>query len=223
MNTLQISSEYLTAKLAELLNMASPTGFTEEVSSYLCKECESLGFGVDRNRRGAIRVTLPGKQHSMDRAIAVHVDTLGAMVRSVGKNGRLSISPIGKWSSRFAEGARVTVHTDAGSVRGTVLPLLSSGHISGDAVDSQPTGWDHVEVRIDHNCESAEEVAAAGIQVGDYIAFDSTPEFSSNGYINARHLDDKAGVAILMAVAKSISASALELPVDCHLIFTMTE
>jgi peptidase M42 family hydrolase len=228
MRKIQISSDYLISILTGLLTIASPAGFTDEISSYVGKELGSLGFRVNRTRRGAIRATLPGRQHppdhdAPDRAIVAHVDTLGAMVRSVEKRGRLSISPVGKWSSRFAEGARVTVFTETGPVRGTVLPLMSSGHIYGDAVDAQPTGWDHVEVRIDHPCETAKDAASAGIQVGDFIAFDSALEVTATGFVNARHLDDKAGAAILLAVAKSVSEGGLELPVDCHLLFTTTE
>jgi putative aminopeptidase FrvX len=36
-------------------------------------------------------------------------------------------------------------------------------------------------------------------------------------------LDDKAGVAILLAVAQWYSENEIELPVDCHLVFTITE
>ena len=44
------------------------------------------------------------------------------------------------------------------------------------------------------------------------------------GYnINARHLDDKAGVAVLLALARGIVESQAVLPVDCHLIFTIFE
>jgi putative aminopeptidase FrvX len=44
-----------------------------------------------------------------------------------------------------------------------------------------------------------------------------------NGYIVSRHLDDKAGVASLLAAAKAIRDAGTELQVDCHLLFTITE
>ena len=66
-------------------------------------------------------------------------------------------------------------------------------------------------------------MATLGIEVGDFIAVDPQPEISSNGFVNARHLDDKAGVASVLAAAKALRDLGGELPVDCHLLFTITE
>lgn len=223
MEKLQISDEFLKTKLVELLNIASPSGFTHEITTLICSLFNDFGLKYNQTQRGAIRVTLEGRQKTKCRAIVVHMDTLGAMVSMIKENGRLSISPVGKWSSRFAEGARVTINGSLRPLRGTVLPLLASGHIFGDDVDSQKASWDSVEVRIDQKFESIEEIANAGIGVGDFITFDASPEITSTGYINARHLDNKAGIAIVLAVAKCVSDSGIDLPVDCHLVFTNTE
>ncbi len=57
--------------------------------------------------------------------------------------------PIGHWSARFAEGARVTVFSDTKQFRGTILPLKASGHTYNDEVDTQPSAWTNLELRID--------------------------------------------------------------------------
>jgi peptidase M42 family hydrolase len=220
---LSISKEYLQKTLIELLNIASPSGFTDRIAAFVCKTLQECGINFHTTQRGAIISTLSGRQNVFDRSIVAHLDTLGAMVKTLKDNGRLTISPVGTWSSRYAEGARVTIYSDSGPVRGTVLPLLASGHIHGDKVDSQPTSWEHVEVRIDQVCKSAKDLNRIGIEVGDYVAIDSATEITSTGFINARHLDDKAGVAILLAVAQWYSENEIELPVDCHLVFTITE
>ena len=185
--------------------------------------CQKMGIEYNVTRRGAIRATLPGRREPCDRAILAHLDTLGAMVRKLKPNGRLGISPVGNWPSRFAEGARVTVFTENGSWRGTVLPLKASGHAYGDEVNTQPTDWDFLEVRLDMHVTGEKELSNATIQVGDFVAFDALPEITPNGFINARHLDDKAGVAVLLAVARSLIVANVSLPVDCHLIFTIFE
>jgi putative aminopeptidase FrvX len=58
--------------------------------------------------------------------------------------------------------------------------------------------------------------------VGDFIAVDSAPEVVGD-FINARHLDDKAGVAVLLGAARAVVQSRAELPLDCHLLFTIME
>jgi peptidase M42 family hydrolase len=145
------------------------------------------------------------------------------MVRQIKENGRLAIAPIGTWSSRFAEGGRVTIFADGIPHRGTVLPLKSSGHVYGDEIDRQSTDWDHLEIRVDHRSATAADLISDGFDVGDVVAFDAAPEILGNGYINARHLDDKAGVAILLATARALTETGVPLPVTCHLIFTIFE
>jgi peptidase M42 family hydrolase len=225
MTRLPIDPDYLKQILVSLLNIPSPSGYTDQIVHFVGQELLRLGIAHNVTRRGAIRATLKGRrQETLDRAIAVHLDTLGAMVRQVNPSGRLAVAPVGTWSSRFAEGGRVTVYAESGPIRGTVLPLKASGHAYGKGVDRQPTGWDHVEVRVDEKPPPNEDSGSpTRIQVGDFVAFDALPEIGDNGFINARHLDDKAGAAILLAVAKSVCENRVELPIDCHLIFTIFE
>ena len=182
-----------------------------------------MGAQVELTRRGAIRATLKGKQESPDRAVVSHIDTLGAIVKELKDNGRLRVSPIGHWSARFIEGARVTLFTDDSAFRGTVLPLKASGHTYNKEVDTQPVGWEHVELRIDARIEDRDDLVRHGINVGDIIAVDPIPEITDGGYINSRHLDDKAGTAAMLAAAREITSAASTLPVDCHLLFTISE
>ncbi len=104
--------EYLRDTLVQLLNIPSPSGYTDGIVRFVTEELERLGVPVELTRRGAIRATLKGRQQSPDRAVVSHIDTLGAQVKEIKANGRLRIAPIGHWSARFAEGGRVTLFTD---------------------------------------------------------------------------------------------------------------
>lgn len=215
---------YLRNTLEKLLLMPSPSGMTDQVVHLVCGELDALGVPYNLTRRGAIRADLEGMRHSPDRAIVAHLDTLGAMVKQIKDNGRLEVVPIGTWSARFAEGARVTIYSDEGrQTRGTLLPIKASGHTFNTEVDSQPSDWSNLEIRVDERCHNRADVAALGIHIGDTCAVDSQPEFNANGFVNARHLDDKAGVATLLTVAKAVRDKQVRLPVDCHLLFTISE
>jgi peptidase M42 family hydrolase len=216
--------EYVRTLLLELLEIPSPTGYTDQIVHRVGDELRQLGIPFELTRRGAIRADLAGELRSPDRALVAHLDTLGAMVKAVKSNGRLALAPIGTWSSRFAEGARVNVFTHLGGRRGTILPLKASGHTFGDDVDDQPVGWEYVEVRLDEIVQSAEDLVALGIRVGDFVAVDPAPEYlPESGFLNSRHLDDKAGVAVVLGAAKAVLDSGRRLPIDCHLIFTISE
>ena len=221
---LKMDTGYLLSTLKTLLNIPSPTGMTDLAVGFVCSELTKLEIPHELTRRGAIRANLPGERASPDRSVSTHLDTLGAIVKRIKPSGRLEIAPVGHWSARFAEGARVTVFMDeARKLRGTILPLKASGHTYGDDVDALPVSWSNVEVRLDERIENAQDAMAVGVNVGDLIAIDSTPQFEGNGFINARHLDDKAGVAAVLTAAKAIRENGVSVPLNCHLLFTISE
>ncbi|MEO1206238.1 MAG: osmoprotectant NAGGN system M42 family peptidase [Pseudomonadota bacterium] len=224
MKALPIDMEYLTRVLLRLLRTPSPTGLTDAAVRVACEELSNLGVPIELTRRGAIRANLSGVQYSPDRAIIGHLDTLGAMVKNLKDNGRLELTQIGHWSSRFAEGARCTVISDTGRrCRGTILPVKASGHTFNDEIDTLPVSWDTVELRLDERVNSRGDLMRLPIHVGDIVSIDPNPELADNGFINSRHLDDKAGVACILAATKAILESGLTLPVDCHILLTISE
>ena len=220
---LSIDRDYMLDVLKQLLDTPSPSGYTDQVVHLTCDLLDGLGIDYELTRRGSIRATIKGKQPSPDRALVAHLDTLGAMVKELKHNGRVSIVAIGHWSSRFAEGARATLFCSQGARRGTILPLKASGHTFNEEVDTQPVTWDQVELRLDEFVEGKSDLQEIGVAVGDFIAIDPQPEFTPAGFIASRHLDDKAGVAALLAASKAVVESGLELPVDVHPLFTIAE
>ncbi len=218
-----IDLDYLKARLADLLNTPSPTGYTDEAVWLLCRELERLGLTYELTRRGAIRARLPGRDAKPARAVVAHVDTLGAQVKAVKDNGRLELVPIGHWSSRFAEGARATVFSEGGAWRGTILPLKASGHTFNEEVDSQPVSWPQVELRIDAITRGPDDTRALGVEIGDIVAIDPQPDFMDTGFIVSRHLDDKAGVASMLAALECMVREARTPTVDTWWLFTIAE
>lgn len=217
-----IDTEYLQEQLERLLSEPSPTGYTDTVVRMVCEELERLGIEYDLTRRGAIRARLPGHRAAGARAVVSHLDTLGAQVKGRKENGRLELVPIGTWSARFAEGARTTIFSEKGAFRGTILPMRASGHTFGDGVDELPIGWDHVELRVDALAYSLADLDKLGIEVGDIVGIDPQPEFLDNGFIISRHLDNKAGAAVMMAALKALR-DAPRPPVDVYFLFTIAE
>jgi len=220
---IEVDVEYIASWLLELLRIHSPTGYTDPITRVVGAELERLGAEYELTRRGAIRVTLPGRRSTPARALVAHLDTLGAMVRELKPNGRLGLKPVGTWSSRFAEGARVSIFTDAEILRGTILPLKASGHVYNEEIDTQPVSWDDVEVRVDANAYVKQDLHNLGINIGDFIGIDSQPELLKNGFISSRHLDNKAGVAVLLGIIRQILRQGVELPTDLHVLFTISE
>lgn len=218
----EIDTSYLTDILFKLLNIPSPSGYTDEIVHFCAGELERLGVSYELTRRGAIRACIKGKDSLSARAIIAHVDTLGAQVKYLKDNGRLELVPVGHWSSRFAEGARCTIFTTQGAWRGTILPLKASGHTYNEEIDTQPVAWTNLEVRVDCMAFNRHDLDMAGIAIGDFVAIDPMPEMV-NDFINARHLDDKAGVASMLAAIKALVDGKYSLPVDSYFLFSIAE
>nr|WP_210382263.1 osmoprotectant NAGGN system M42 family peptidase [Jiella sonneratiae] len=213
----------MTEQLKALLRIPSPTGYTDTVVRHVAQELERLGLKVELTRRGAISALRQGSRRASARAVVSHLDTLGAQVKRLKENGRLELVPIGHWSARFAEGARCMVFSDAGTYRGTILPLKASGHTYNEEIDTLPVGWGYVELRVDALSRDLTELTKLGIEVGDTVAIDPQPEFLDNGYVVSRHLDNKAGVAVMLAAIKAMEDAGTSTPVDTHWLFTIAE
>lgn len=223
MTLLSIDVAYLSKTLEGLLKIPSPTGYTDEIVRHVCKELDRLGVFYELTRRGAIRARLEGKKAKPARAFVSHLDTLGAQVKALKDNGRLEVVPIGSWSARFAEGARTTIFTDSGAYTGTILPLKASGHTFNTGVDELPIGWDYVELRVDAYARTKDDLRKLGVDVGDIVAIDPQSEFLDNGFIVSRHLDNKAGVAVMLSAMKAFIDSGVAPTVDIYWLFTIAE
>ena len=199
MNTMK----YVINQLEQLVNCPSPTGYTKRAANYIIEEVKRLGFDVEQNQKGGIIVTVKGKEETVI-GIAAHLDTLGAMVRSISGDGMLNIVSIGGFMMESIEGSYCTIHTRSGKdYTGTILTKHPSVHTYDDArtMERNPR---NMEVRIDELVTSKDEVEKLGISAGDYISFAPNFVYTPSGFIKSRHLDDKASVAVLLGLLKEI-------------------
>lgn len=77
--------EYIGTQLKALTSIASPTGFTKNATDYLMKQLEAMGYAPQLSNKGNVSVEIGGEGAPL--VLAAHVDTLGAMVRSIKDNG----------------------------------------------------------------------------------------------------------------------------------------
>ncbi len=62
-----------------------------------------------------------------------------------------------------------------------------------------------------------------GFNVGDFVALIAAPELTADGFIVSRHLDGKAGVAVALALAKTVAEDRIVLPHKTTIMVTITE
>lgn len=220
----KVDSNYMAECTMALCRIPSPTGFAEEAIAYVEREFTRLGVSVRRTPKGALMATLPGRDTVHQRAVAAHVDTLGAMVKEIKPNGRLKLTKIGGFSGNSIEGEYVLVHTMEGrQISGTILVTKASTHVHGPEHAKQERDEQNLEVRLDERVQSRDDVLALGIQVGDFISFDPRTQMTESGFIKTRHLDDKACVGVLLGVAKAVQEEKIALAATTHFFISNYE
>ncbi|MGB9639912.1 MAG: M42 family metallopeptidase [Anaerolineales bacterium] len=219
-----IDADYLFTFLTQLLNIPSPTGYTETALQFVEKAFQSNpNVTCTHNHKGALIAKISGKQGSAPRGLTAHVDTLGAMVKEIKSNGRLKLSKIGGFAWNTVEGEGCTIFASNGTViRGSILLTKASAHVHGSEVNDLKREDDNIEVRLDIRSENAEQTRQFGIEVGDFVAFDPRVEIN-NGFIRSRHLDDKACVACIVSAIKSMHDAGLQALQDTTILISNYE
>ena len=212
-------SQYITETLEKLTSIPSPSGYTDKVTEYLISTLSDMGYRPTKTVKGNVECILNEGNNPL--VLAAHVDTLGAMVRSIKDNGRLKPTTIGghQWST--ADGENCFIFTrDGRQYTGVILNKEPSAHVANEKVETRE---ENMEILIDENISSKEEVLKLGINNGDYIALDPRTVITESGYIKSRFLDDKLSAAILITLARYLKEEKVSLNRKLTIIFTVHE
>ncbi|GAB4451669.1 MAG: M42 family metallopeptidase [Anaerolineae bacterium] len=226
MTTLDINVEAMVDFLVGLLNTPSPTGYHVEAIDFVRRAFDALeapGLEAEITNKGALVLTWKGQARNAPRALTAHVDTLGLMVKEIKSSGRIRATRLGgyMWTAVEFEGVTVRTH-DNTRYRGTMLPVNPSVHVNSEISDTKRKE-DTMEIRLDARTTSAEETRALGIEVGDFVFLDPRVEVTDTGFIRSRHLDDKAGVAVIYGAVMALKGAGVLPAQDTTILITNYE
>ncbi len=214
--------DYMLEQLQAIMAIDSPSGYTKDIQEYMNAELTRLGYKPENPIKGGIRAHLGGEGEPI--MLMAHVDTLGAMVDCVKSNGRLMVSRIGGLQACNTETMNVKVKTRFdGEYEGTLQIANASAHVNLELASLKRDFMTNMEVVLDEDVRSAEDVAKLGIRAGDIVAVEPRLTVTSKGYIKSRFLDDKASAAVLLALAKMIADENITLKRSIWISFTVYE
>lgn len=199
--------------LRKLLQISSPSGREYPMIEYLKEECEKYCAEVYEDPFGNLVCHYPGQGKKL--MLTAHVDELGFIIKSISKDGFLHFVPVGGHVQKQLEARQVTVNGNIPGVIGA-----KAGHLTPPEEASKITPAN--EMIIDVGATSDAEVREMGIGIGSYASMrDNYMEMQNPDYICARTLDDRAGIAVMLELMKSLKQE--EIVHDLYLVFTLQE
>ena len=220
---MEINRKFLLQTVKEILEFNSPTGFCFEIMDKIEYMVKRFGYDFERTNKGCGIATIQGKSNDKVVGLSAHVDTLGAMVRSITGEGKLKFTLLGGPIVPTLDGEYCTIRTrDGRTYSGTFLSTSPSAHVFSDA-STKKRDPENMEVRIDEIVKSKEDVEKLGIGVGDFIFIDPKTTITESGFIKSRFIDDKGSVSALLALLEVLSRDQITPAYTTKIVFSTYE
>ena len=141
--------------------------------------------------------------------LEAHIDEVGFIVTHIFESGFLKVAAVGGNDGRLLPATPITVHgkSDIPAVFTSTPPHLAKKTDEAKSAD---------EIYLDTGLGNA---VCDIVSVGDFATYRSSFKSLSGGKVCSKSLDDRAGVACLIEVAKRIHNK----PLDCDVIFCLSE
>lgn len=207
--------------IEELVLCHSPSGWEQEVDRYLWSSFQALAVEVSQDRAGNLIAKIPGQDSSRAIAITAHKDEIGMIVKSIDDDGCLQVRRLGgSFPWVYGEGV-VDILGDQETLNGILS--FGSRHVSHESpqkaqqVDT-PLVWE--DAWVETKC-SQEELTALGVHPGTRVVIGKHRKLPIRlkDYIASYTLDNKASVAILLALAETVKNP----PIDVYLVASAKE
>jgi len=219
----KVDEKYIIDTFRRLVDTPSPVGYGVKINPVLEEIAAGLGEKITYDRRGTAYITLDGEDNSKTVLLSSHWDTIGMVVRTVDPNGMIRVRSLGGTNLNSAEGETVTVHTRDGKVyTGLITCQSHSVHVFDNARTLERNDNTMVVI-LDEDVKSKKDVRDLGILNGDYIAIEPRCEYTENGYLKSRFIDDKSAVACVFAMVKYMKENGLKPRYRTMLAFTYGE
>ena len=159
---------------------------------------------------GNLTATREGSEGSPHVVVSAHADEIGAMVASIEPEGFLRLLPLGGVQPRLLEGRAVWVGGQNGVIG------ARSGHLTPGS--EHGLGTTMADLYVDLGVDSAAEVEALGVRVGDPIVVISELRNLAGTRVAGKGIDNRASCVILLHLLRRLQSQSL----SCRLTALVT-
>ncbi|MCX2727663.1 M42 family metallopeptidase [Thermomicrobium sp. 4228-Ro] len=186
----------------ELADRDGVSGHEQAVVARLVELFRPFADRIDVDSFGNVFVRLATSVDRPVLMVTAHSDEIGLLVKGIEPNGFLRVEKIGGVIESLLPGRHVRVRGHRGVIG------VRPGHLM--TPEEQRSVPPVRELYVDLGFDSAEEVLALGIQVGDPIAFEEPVERLANPQrISGKALDNRVSCALLVALAERLRGAEL--------------
>jgi putative aminopeptidase FrvX len=187
-----------------LVETPGGSGFEEKVIEIVAGELKKRIPDVSIDPMGNVIARLGTGEKSV--MLSAHTDEVSMLVKFISEKGYLYFDFNGLIDERALLSTKVDICTEQGIYTGVVG--VKSRHLMTEEDLKQPINLS--SLWIDVGAESAEEVKARGIEIGDPIVFH--PNFQTIGKetIISKAIDNRSGCTILIDLAERMKAENID-------------
>ena len=203
-------------RLERLMAIPGLSGHEDRVRRAIAAELEDIGVPSRSDRLGNLVATFQG--HGPSVMLFSHMDQLGFIVRKIEDDGFIRLERLGGVPERALASQEVVVALgEALDVPGVIAN--KSHHATTPDEKYKVLRVD--EIYVDCGFETKAETEAAGIQIGAPVVYAPNSFRIGQHRLAGSAIDDRAGCAVLIDVAKALVARTNGPTV--HLAFTVQE
>lgn len=214
--------------LLDYLNTDSPSTYEVEAQKTWIDYVSKFVTDIKSDNYGNTYATILSKNQETDRykvVIDAHCDEIGWVVSSIESDGYLRVRRNGGTDNEITPSTNIKIITDNKNDDGVNIKIkgvfgTTPIHLKDKETPYKPT---QENIYIDVFASSKEEVEEMGIEVGNYVVFDRTPEIINEKYIIGKSLDDKVGGIIIAEVLRRLVEENIELPYDLYVVNSVQE
>jgi putative aminopeptidase len=200
----------LRTDLAELTALHAPSGAEQPVIARLRDLFTPLVDGVTVDHMGNLTATREGPQGGPHVVVSAHADEIGAMVASIEPEGFLRLLPLGGVQPRLLEGRAAWVGGRTGVIG------ARSGHLTPRSEHGQ--GISMADLYVDLGVDSAKEVEALGVRVGDPVVVISELRSLAGTRVAGKGIDNRTSCVVLLHLLRRLQSRTL----SCRLTALIT-
>ncbi|RBQ20105.1 M42 family peptidase [Spongiactinospora rosea] len=207
----------LSGLIRSLSATPAPAGNEDRLTAAVADHLTARGLTPVVDRLGQVAVTVGGSGDGPRILVSAHLDELGLVVRGIEADGWLRVHRLGGMPERVLPAARLVVHTRDGDIPAIVG--VKSHHLTPP--EEKYVARPATDLYLDLGANSREEATRLGVRVGDPITYAPTWDELAGGRFAGKSLDDRVGVAALLAYVDRLLADPPPQPV--HVAFTTQE